>query len=132
MFLCVPLSLLDLKAGIFLSFYSLRGIVTKLFLSIPQMSTKTTKITITKSTVKVVNARDEKEFPKASKVDGCYVTPWETGEKQPPAGWNNFKYFFTPDNSKVPDEDVSAVQFFFVIPNTNFIHKMSPETSGFA
>ena len=76
------------------------------------MSTKTTKITITKSTVKVVNARDEKEFPKASKVDGRYVTPWETGEKKAPSGWNNFQYAFTPDYSKVPGEDVSLIKPF--------------------
>lgn len=69
------------------------------------MSTKTTKITITKSTVKVVNARDDKEFPKSEKKEGCYVTPWDTGDKQPPTGWSNFKYAFVPDRSQVPSEE---------------------------
>lgn len=75
------------------------------------MTTKTTKITITKSTVKVVNARDDKEFPRSTKKDGVYVTPWETGDKAQPSGWTNFKYAFTPDYSKVPSEEVS----FFTI-----------------
>eukprot|EP00112_Aurelia_sp_Birch-Aquarium-sp1_P017752 Seg4152.2 transcript_id=Seg4152.2/GoldUCD/mRNA.D3Y31 product="N-acyl-phosphatidylethanolamine-hydrolyzing phospholipase D" protein_id=Seg4152.2/GoldUCD/D3Y31 len=64
------------------------------------MSTEATKVTIAKS-----NAMDEKEFPKASIVDGRYVTPWETGDKTSPAGWSNFKSFFTPDSSKIPGED---------------------------
>ena len=73
------------------------------------MTTKTTKITITKSTVKVVNARDEKEFPRATKKDGKYVTPWDTGDKTPPSGWSNFKYAFVPDYSKVPAEEVGVI-----------------------
>ena len=76
------------------------------------MTTKTTKITITKSTVKVVNARDEKEFPRSSKKDGRYVTPWETAEKAQPGGWENFKYVFVPNYSKVPAEDVSIQSVF--------------------
>ena len=80
------------------------------------MTTKTTKITITKSTVKVVNARDEKEFPRATKQDGRYVTPWDTGDKVPPSGWSNFKYFFVPDSSRVPAEDVCfALETFLFI-----------------
>ena len=73
------------------------------------MSTKTTKITITKSTVKVVNARDEKE-PKAVKKDGRYELPWKT-DKELAGGWNNMKYFFTPDASGVPSEEASSKQF---------------------
>ena len=76
------------------------------------MTTKTTKITITKSTVKVVSAKDEKEFPRATKKDGRYVTPWDTGDKAQPGGWDNFKYAFVPNYSKVPSEDVSVTESY--------------------
>ncbi len=74
------------------------------------MTTKTTKITITKSTVKVVNSRDEKEFPRSEKKDNVYVTPWET-KSEPPSGWTNFKYAFCPDYSKIPADEVSYISY---------------------
>lgn len=69
----------------------------------------TQKITISKKTVKVTNMRDDLEFPKATKKDGKYLLPWDT-KHQPPDGLTNFKYFFTVDESKVPNE---KVRFFF-------------------
>ena len=63
---------------------------------------QTQKITISKKTVKVSNQRDE-EYPRAVKKDGKYVLPWAT-DKQAPDGFTNFKYFFTIDESKVPNE----------------------------
>jgi len=63
---------------------------------------QTQKITINKKTVKVTNSRDE-EYPRAAKKEGKYVLPWETTD-QPPDGLTNFRYFFTIDESKVPNE----------------------------
>jgi len=64
---------------------------------------KTQKITITKKTVKITN-RDEKEFPRPLKKEGKYLLPWET-EHQPPTTMTNFKYFFTIDETGVPNEE---------------------------
>ena len=74
----------------------------------------TQKITISKKTVKVTNSRDDVEFPKAVKKEGKYILPWETTE-QPPDGMTNFRYFFTIDESKVPNEKVRLFLFLFCI-----------------
>lgn len=71
---------------------------------------QTQKITIQKKTVKVTNTRDDEEFPKAVKKEGKFILPWKT-DKTTPDGWNNFKFFFTPDNSKVPNEDVRSLYY---------------------
>jgi len=64
---------------------------------------QTQKITIQKKTVKITHERDDLDYPKAQKKEGKYILPWKS-EKATPDGWNNFKYFFTPDSSKVPSE----------------------------
>jgi len=64
---------------------------------------QTQKITISKKTVKITNTRDDVEYPKAQKKEGKYILPWET-EHQAPGTFTNFKYFFTIDESKVPNE----------------------------
>ena len=66
---------------------------------------QTQKITIQKKTVKITHDRDDLEYPKAVKKEGKYILPWKT-DKTSPDGWSNFKFFFTPDNSKVPSEEV--------------------------
>lgn len=65
---------------------------------------QTQKITIHKKTIKITNQRDEDEYPRSVKKDSKYILPWKT-EAVPPDGWSNFKYFFTPDNSKVPSQE---------------------------
>jgi hypothetical protein len=69
---------------------------------------QTQKITIQKKTVKITHERDDLEYPKAVKKEGKFILPWKT-EKTTPDGWNNFKYFLTPDSSRVPNEQVSAL-----------------------
>ena len=65
----------------------------------------TQKITISKKTVKITNTRDDVDYPKATKKDGKYILPWET-DTQAPGALTNFKYFFTADDSRVPNEKV--------------------------
>lgn len=68
---------------------------------------KTQKITIVKKTVKVENQREEDEYVQAKKEGNRYILPWKTPDGLiPPDGWANFKYFFTPDSSGVPSDEV--------------------------
>ena len=73
---------------------------------------QTQKITIQKKTVKITHERDDLEYPKAVKKEGKYVLPWKT-DKVAPDGWSNFKFFFTPDSSKVPSDAVRSVLNYF-------------------
>ena len=66
---------------------------------------QTQKITIQKKTVKVTNERNDNDFPQAVKKEGKFILPWKT-DKTTPDAWVTFKSFFTPDNSKVPNQEV--------------------------
>lgn len=66
---------------------------------------QTQKITIQKKTVQITHDRDDVEYPKAQKKEGQYILPWKT-DKTAPDGWSNFKFFFSPDKSKVPSQEV--------------------------
>jgi len=80
----------------------------------------TQKITISKKTVKITNTRDDIDYPKATKKDGKYILPWECVDQSPTA-LTNFKYFFTIDESRVPNEkklnDEPLMQLMTADPN---------------
>lgn len=67
---------------------------------------KTQKITIQKKTVKVTSQREEDEYPMPKKEGKKFLVPWDVAsDLNPPDGWTNFKYFFTPDSSNVPSQE---------------------------
>jgi len=84
---------------------------------------KTQKITIQKKTVKVTSQREEDEYVKARKEGKKYILPWKTPDDlQPPDGFTNLKYIFTPDSSNFPS---SAEK----IDEEPLMQKMKPDPS---
>nr|XP_047146636.1 protein PFC0760c isoform X17 [Hydra vulgaris] len=65
---------------------------------------KTIAINVYKKTVKVKSKKDNDEYPRAELKDGKYQLPWKT-DAEPPDGWANFKSFFFPDSSGVPNDE---------------------------
>lgn len=80
------------------------------------------KLTLKKKTIKVT--MKDTELVRCTKKDGRYILPWET-KSELPTGWDNFKYFFTPSEARIPDEKTLDAE-----PLTSRMQKDPPRLSN--